>query len=263
MEIIGYILSAGIGIVLGLLGGGGSILTLPVLVYVLGKDETLSTSYSLFIVGTAALVGAIQYARQKRVNYRAALVFLIPSALAVAFSQGYVLKRIPEVLYSNGTFAFTRGTAIMVVFSLIMLLASRSMIRNKKKENPHQPIAFNYPLIMLEGALVGFITGIVGAGGGFLIVPALTLLARLPIKLAIGTSLLIISGKSLFGFFTTIGNKAIEWDFLLIFVSWTVLGIFIGAYISKFVSPPKLKKIFGWFILVMAILIIYKELIAH
>ena len=151
----------------------------------------------------------------------------------------------------------------MLFFAVIMLLAGLSMIRkNKSEENDKEPsgIIYNYPMIVLEGAIIGTITGIVGAGGGFLIIPALVLLARLPMKMAIGTSLLIIAVKSLAGFLGDLSNQSIDWVFLLSFTGLAILGIFIGTYLSKFVDNQKLKKGFGWFVIIMSVYIILKEL---
>lgn len=262
MYFAGLALASFAGFVLGLLGGGGSILIVPILVYVLGVDEALSTSYSLFVVGVASLVGAFQYAQKKLVEYKTAVVFVIPAAIAVWFAQAYVLKWIPDVLYQGESFTMTKGMAIMVFFAIIMLVASYSMIRDRKDKDESEDveIKYNYPMILLEGLGVGFVTGIVGAGGGFLIVPALVILARLPVKLAIGTSLLVISGKSLLGFFGSMGSKTIDWPFLLLFTGLAVAGIFVGTYASKFVPAKKLKKGFGWFVLLMGGVIIFKEM---
>jgi uncharacterized membrane protein YfcA len=156
----------------------------------------------------------------------------------------------------------TKNIAIMVFFAFVMLLASISMIRNKRKDEVKESeIKYNYPLIIIEGLVVGLVTGIVGAGGGFLIIPALVLMARLPMKKAVATSLLIIGIKSLIGFIGDVENLEIDWTFLLSFSSLSVIGIFIGIWLNKFIDGKKLKKGFGWFVLIMAIYILYKELI--
>ena len=157
----------------------------------------------------------------------------------------------------------TKNLAIMLFFAIIMLLASVSMIRNKRKETDEEAeITYNYPLIIVEGLVVGTITGIVGAGGGFLIIPALVLLAKLPMKKAVATSLFIIAIKSLIGFLGDVQNLEIDWPFLLIFTGISIVGIFIGIWLNKFIDGKKLKKAFGWFVLVMGIYIIYKEITA-
>ncbi|OIN58320.1 sulfite exporter TauE/SafE family protein [Arsenicibacter rosenii] len=261
VEIIGFSASILIGVSLGLIGGGGSILTLPVLVYLLGINPVISTAYSLFVVGTTSLVGSVNYMRKQQVNYKAAMVFSIPSFLAVFLTRKYVVPAIPDPVFSSGAFVLSKSVTIMMFFALIMLAASFSMIRDKKGETTitEGPIRFNLPLIALEGALVGTLTGFVGAGGGFLIIPALVLLARLPMKMAVGTSLLIIAAKSLIGFLGDLSNMAVDWTFLLEFTALSVVGIFVGSYLSRFIAGEKLKRAFGWFVLVMGIYILVKE----
>ena len=261
VQIFGYSASILIGVSLGLIGGGGSILTLPVLVYLLGFSPVLSTAYSLFIVGTTSFVGSINYMRKGLINYQAAFVFAIPSFISVFLTRKYLVPTIPDSLFTLAGFEVTKNIGIMLFFALVMLAASYSMIMSKKKEDEEsEKLKFNYPLIGLEGAVVGILTGIVGAGGGFLIIPALVLLARLPMKMAVGTSLLIIATKSLIGFMGDISNINVNWTFLLQFTSLSVIGIFIGSYFSKFIEGEKLKKSFGWFVLVMGIYIITKEI---
>ena len=262
LEIFGFGASILIGVSLGLIGGGGSILTLPVLVYLLHLNPVTSTAYSLFIVGSTSLVGSFTYMRKELVNYQAAIVFAIPSFIAVYLTRKYLVPSIPSSLFTVGGFEVTKNIAIMVFFALVMLGASYSMIKDKKeaKRNDSEELKFNYPLISLEGGVVGILTGIVGAGGGFLIIPALVLLARLPMKMAVGTSLLIIAAKSLIGFVGDMSNMQVDWPFLLEFTALSVVGIFVGTYMSKYIPGEKLKKSFGWFVLVMGMYIIAKEL---
>ena len=227
MEVIGFIGAALIGISLGLIGGGGSILTVPVLVYFFLIDPVLATAYSLFIVGVSAMFGAISNMRKGQVDYKTAVVFAVPSLIAVFISRLYIIPIIPDVIYTSGDFELTKSIALMVFFALIMLLVAFSMMRSKSKEEEESTNRkkFNYPLIFLEGIVVGFVTGIVGAGGGFLIVPALVLLVGLPMKKAVGTSLLIITVKSLIGFGGDLAAKQeIDWNFLLGFSLVAVLG---------------------------------------
>lgn len=261
IELVGFGASILIGVSLGLIGGGGSILTLPVLVYLLHIDPVLSTAYSLFVVGSTSLVGSVSFMKKKLVNYRAALVFAIPSFTTVFLTRKFLVPIIPDPLFSMGEFEMTKNMGIMIFFALIMLAASYSMIRKSTVEenNGEEELKFNYPMIALEGALVGVLTGIVGAGGGFLIIPALVLFARLPMKMAVGTSLLIIAAKSLIGFLGDLSNLTIDWNFLLVFTSLSVIGIFVGSYLSKFIPGDKLKTAFGWFVLVMGTYIMLKE----
>ena len=266
MEIIGYIASVFIGISLGLIGGGGSILTVPVLVYLFGESAELSTAYSLFIVGTTALVGGIRNATMGNVNYKTAVVFTIPAFIAVYLTRAYLVPAIPQDIVTVGTFTLTKDIAIMVFFALVMLAASVSMIRNKREEKDEEaetePV-FNVPAIVAEGAVVGVLTGIVGAGGGFLIIPALVLFAKLPMKKAVGTSLLIIAAKSLIGFIGDVQRPdlIIDWTLLLTVTAIAVAGIFVGIYATNFIDGKKLKKGFGWFVLVMAVYIIWKQIV--
>ncbi len=261
IEIMGFAAAILIGVSLGLIGGGGSILTLPVLVYLLHINPVISTAYSLFIVGTTSLVGSASFMKKNLVNYRAALVFAIPSFTTVFLTRKYLVPAIPDPLFTFSGLEISKNVGIMLFFAIIMLAASYSMIKTKKDENEEATVElkFNYPMIALEGGLVGMLTGIVGAGGGFLIIPALVLFARLPMKMAVGTSLLIIAAKSLIGFLGDLSNIQVDWAFLLPFTALSVLGIFLGTYLSKFISGEKLKKSFGWFVLVMGIYIIVKE----
>ncbi len=263
-EMVGYIAALMIGISLGLIGAGGSILTVPVLVYLLDVEPVLATAYSLFIVGVTALTGAVDYMRKNLVNYQAALIFAIPSFVAEFLTRKFVMPAIPAVLWQNDHFTLSKPVGIMLFFALIMAAAAISMIRNGqkngRKEPQNAPASFNFPMIGLEGFLVGALTGLVGAGGGFLIIPALVLFAKIPMKLAVGTSLLIIAAKSLIGFTGDIGQQPIDWRFLVSFTAMPIVGIFIGGWLTKFISGEKLKKGFGWFVLVMATYMVYKEL---
>jgi hypothetical protein len=264
MEILGYILAAIVGISLGLIGSGGSILTVPVLVYVMSVNPVLATAYSLFIVGSTALVGGVQSAIQKKVDFKTVLIFGIPSIAAVYATRMWLVPLIPKELFSIGTLVITKPIALMLLFAVVMILASISMIKTSKKKevvDENIPMKYNYPVILLEGTVVGLLTGLVGAGGGFLIIPALVLLARMPMKLAVGTSLFIIAAKSLIGFIGDLqGSQVIDWKLLGSFTGFAVLGIFIGIYLSKKIPGDKLKKAFGWFVLVMGIYIIIKEI---
>jgi hypothetical protein len=261
MEIIGYISSILIGISLGLIGSGGSILTVPVLVYLFGVDAVVATAYSLFIVGFTAAVGSVGYFKKGLVNIKTVIVFGIPSIVAVFLTRAYIVPAIPKEVFTLGTFVITKSILLMLLFAVLMVAASYSMIKKDKKktEENEGPQKFNYPVILLEGAVVGIVTGLVGAGGGFLIIPALVLLSKLPIKEAVGTSLVIIAAKSLIGFFGEGSGTIINWSLLAMVSAFATVGIFIGIYLSKKIDGAKLKPIFGWFVLVMGIYIIIKE----
>ena len=261
MEIAGWIMALVIGITLGLLGGGGSILTVPVLVYMLGINPVVSTGYSLFIVGISAFVGAISYYKKDLIDIKTAVIFGIPAIVGVYLSRLFLVPAIPEELFSVGAFLVTKNIGIMVLFAVMMIAASVSMIKGRKDREVNPDRKFNYPLILLEGFVVGLFTGLVGAGGGFLIIPALVILSDLPMKMAVGTSLAIISVKSLIGFIGEVQIHTPDWIFLLGFSALAVVGIFVGTKLSNVIPGQKLKPVFGWFVLVMGVYILGKELL--
>lgn len=261
LEIFGYVGALLIGVVLGLIGGGGSILTVPVLVYLLAVNPVTATAYSLFVVGSSSLIGAFKNMQKGLVEFRTAIVFSIPAFIAVYVTRKYLVPAIPEELFSLGGLEITKDIGIMLFFAIIMIVTSVSMIKEEKTMLPKSgKPTYNYPLIILEGVVVGVLTGIVGAGGGFLIIPALVLMAKLPMKQAVATSLLIIAVKSLIGFTGDIQNLDIKWLFLLVFTGLSIAGIFLGVYLNKFINGEKLKKGFGWFIFIMGVYIIWAEI---
>jgi len=274
MELLGYIGAILMGLSLGLIGGGGSILTVPILVYLFQVDAVLATAYSLFIVGLTSLVGSVSHVKLGNIHWRTAVVFGIPSIISVFLTRSYLVPRIPDPIFTLGqdpsggaAFVMTKAVGLMVLFAIIMVMAAYSMIKPSNKSAVASGVSadvepqFNYPLILAEGAIVGVVTGLVGAGGGFLIIPALVLLAKLPMKQGVGTSLMIIAAKSLIGFVGDMrGNEVIDWSFLATFSSIAVVGILLGSWLSKRIPGEKLKPAFGWFVLVMGTYIIVKEL---
>ncbi|WP_164110250.1 MULTISPECIES: sulfite exporter TauE/SafE family protein [Sphingobacterium] len=262
MEIVGYIASILIGVLLGLIGGGGSILTVPVLVYLFSILPVTATAYSLFIVGTTSIVGSVTYFKKGLVNIKTAVVFGIPSIVAVFLTRKYILTTIPDSLFTLAGFEVTKDIFLMVLFAVLMVVAAYTMLKEKKSEvkKSIEPQKFNYPMILLEGSFVGVLTGLVGAGGGFLIIPALVLFSKLPMKEAVGTSLVIIAAKSLIGFTGELGHTQLNWTFLLLLTSLSIVGIFIGSYLTKFINSDKLKPAFGVFVLIMGIYILVKEI---
>jgi uncharacterized membrane protein YfcA len=263
MEILGYIASLIIGISLGLIGGGGSILTVPVLVYLFSVDPIVAMAYSLFIVGATALVGAIPRFKEGLVNLRTAIIFGIPSIAAVYATRKFIVPAIPDSVFFIGSFEVTRPVLLMGLFAVLMVAASISMIRKPKNkiQETDKPQEFNYPIIFLEGSVDGVLTGLVGAGGGFLIIPALVVLSKLPMKQAVGTSLLIIAAKSLIGFTSDLGKYPFDWVLLLSVSALAIVGIFIGNALARKVDGNKLKVGFGWFVLVMGVYILISQLL--
>ncbi|WP_367867639.1 sulfite exporter TauE/SafE family protein [Pedobacter sp. WC2423] len=261
MDIAGYLASIFIGISLGLIGGGGSILTVPVLVYLFSTDAVLATTYSLFIVGTTSIVGSLSYFKKELVNIKMAVVFGIPSIISVFLTRAYIMPSIPGEIFRAGNFILTKSIFLMLIFAVLMVFASYSMIKKDEhaSDDTTQKQPFNYPLVFAIGIFIGTITGFIGAGGGFLIIPVLANLLKLPMKIAVGTSLLIISTNSLIGFLFSLSHTSVHWHFLLTITFIAIVGILTGSFLSTKIDGKKLKPAFGWFVLVMGIYIIIKE----
>lgn len=260
LELFGYVAAAFIGLSLGLIGGGGSILTVPVLVYLFGVDAVTATAYSLFIVGATSLVGAWPKHKEGLVDLKTALAFGAPSIVAVYLTRAWMVPFIPDPVFALGEYELSKRLLLMGLFAMLMVFASLSMIRDKKPvANAASGQGFRWGLILLEGAVVGVLTGLVGAGGGFLIIPALVLFTGLPMKKAVGTSLLIIAAKSLIGFTGDLGQLAPNWKLLGVVTAIAIGGILIGNILARQIDGQKLKKGFGWFVLVMGIYILLKE----
>ncbi len=262
LELFGYFSALIIGISLGLIGGGGSILAVPVLAYLFLVNERVATAYSLFVVGSSALVGGVKQHLKGFVDWRTAVVFGLPAIIGVTLVRAYVVPVLPEVIFKIEEFEFTRRMTMFGLFALLMFPAAVSMLRGReqKSHNSSDVKKYNYHIILIEVLLVGGITGLIGAGGGFLIIPALVILAKVEMKVAVGTSLIIIALKSLLGFF--LGDALtmqIDWLFLAKFTSLSLVGIFIGSYLGNFIDGQRLKKGFGYFIFVMAFFIFYME----
>ena len=263
MELLGYFLAVIIGLLLSLLGGGGSILTVPVLVYIFEIEPGLATAYSLLIVGSTSAIASINYLLKGLASPKTALFFSFPSFIMVFITRKYLMPLIPNEIAQFGDFVLTKNALIMITFALLMVLASKAMIKKRKEVNSISEAIkrVNYGLIFLEGLVVGTLTGFVGVGGGFLIIPVLTNFVKLPMKLAVGTSLMIIAINSLIGFTGDIGKHEMNWTFLGIFVSLALVGVLIGTTLSKRLDNQQLKPAFGWFTLLMGTWILIKELI--
>lgn len=260
MEILGYFFSILIGVLLGLIGGGGSILAVPLLVYLFKMDAVIATSYSLFIVGVSSYVGVVNFLKKNLVDLKTAFLFGIPSIVTIYITRSFLLPQIPANIISINTFTLTKNMFLMLFFSMLMFASSLSMLKkNVNKETPTTKKNFGASIIV--GLFVGIISGLVGAGGGFIIIPALVFFLNLSIKKAIGTSLLIIALNSTIGFLSNIKSIEIDMHFLLFITSLSILGMLIGIYLSNRIAGENLKPMFAWFVMLIAVLILYKEII--
>lgn len=265
MELLGYAASVLMGLSLGMIGGGGSILTVPILVYLFQVNPILATGYSLFIVGLTSLIGGVSNYFKGTVDLKTGFIFALPSFVGVYLSRAYVVPQLPDPVFSIGSLMIGKSFLIMAVFAVLMVLASVSMIRDKKDKTPAQTKVLSLPkrmaLIALEGLVVGGITGFVGAGGGFLIIPALVVLVGMPMKIAVGTSLFIISLKSLIGFIGDLQSQAsIDWILLFSISTISIAGLFGGMLFANRVPEKALKKGFGYFVLLMGAFVLFDQI---
>jgi uncharacterized membrane protein YfcA len=263
MGLIGYLSALLIGISLGALGMGGSILTVPIMIYIMHIKPFDATGYSLFVVGITSAIGCANYIRDKMVDIRRAVVFAIPSIASVFLFRIYIMPRIPVVIFQISGFTMTRDLLIILVFAVLMMLIAYNMIHNSKKLEPHvEQQKADYILLFFIGLISGMLTGFIGVGGGFIILPALVLLARIPVRMAIGTSLLIIAVNSLIGFAgeMIVRKEKIDFTFLLVFASFAACGVLLGYRLASHAAASNLKKIFGWLVLIAGVVIFISEL---
>jgi len=260
MEIVGYIAALLIGLSLGLIGGGGSILTIPVLVYLFGLSPSIATGYSLFIVGCSSLAGAWKNYRKGNIHFKAAFYFGITSIITVVLIRKLLIPVLPEHFFMIGSFVVTKSLITMLLFAIVMIVASLNMIRKQVVKTDPNDHHIHLTKALIRGVEVGILTGLLGAGGGFLIIPILIFSFHLPMKDAIGTSLLIIAMNSLFGFAGDLFHQHFDWRLLLPITAISITGTFIGRRLGQDLPGEKLKKWFGWFVLIMGIYIIIHEL---
>ncbi|HET6969007.1 MAG TPA: sulfite exporter TauE/SafE family protein [Ornithinibacter sp.] len=251
------VLAVLVGVALGLLGGGGSILTVPLLVYVAGLDAKEAIATSLLVVGVTSLAALVPHARAGRVRWRTGAIFGVAAMLG-AYAGGRVAE-------------FISGTVLLVAFALMMVATAVAMIRGRSRagtggpgEAAGQGAARDLPvkLVLLEGVVVGLVTGLVGAGGGFLVVPALVLLGGLPMPVAVGTSLLVIAMKSFAGLAGYLSSVTIDWGLALAVTGMAVVGSVVGALLSGRVPQDRLRQAFGWFVLVMGVVVLGQSALA-
>ena len=252
MAIIGLLLAALMGISLGLLGGGGSILAVPILTYVVGFGAKEAIASSLAVVGLTSFFAAVGHWRSGNVNVRVALIFG-----AVAMTSTYLGARLA---------VFFSGAAQLALFAAVMIVAAYFMFRENGSNSPEDGSdedyagkRMSYGLIVVEGLAVGVLTGLVGVGGGFLIVPALVVLGKVPMKVAVGTSLLVIAMKSAAGFAGYLGQVEVRWGYLALFTAAAIAGSLGGTYLVRYVPQGTLKKAFAVFLIVMGVFILYQN----
>lgn len=255
------------GLLLGALGGGGSILALPIFVYVLGIEPILATTYSLFVVGVSSSFGAFKSFKNKLVDFNAFIYFGIASIISVVITRAFILDLVPDII-NLPLISLTKGKFVMLLFSILMLGAAISMIINKNEAKPQEKIIqsrsnlIDKILLILQGLFDGLITGLVGAGGGFLIVPTLVLISKIDVKIAVATSLAIISIKTIIGFISSYKpNTNIDFTFLTIFTLIAIFGIILGLKLATKIKEEQTKKYFGYFLIIASFYIFYKEFI--
>jgi len=258
MEIIGYPAAFLIGLVLGLIGGGGSLLAMPILVYLFSFQVTEATAYSLVIVGATSIFGACQRFTVSCIDLRTAFTFGLPSVLVVFVIRKWLMPYLPETILTFDSLFISRRLFLLSMFSFLTMGAAYVMITKKIRPLISFGKMKSFYLIII-GIVIGVVTGIVGIGGGFLIIPALLYLANLPFSKAVGTSLLIIAIKSAFGFAADTSHYDFDWLFLFIIILIAISGIFVGNRWSVKVPQDKLKTSFGWFTLAMATIILVNE----
>lgn len=259
MQVIGWASMWLVGVTLGLIGGGGSILTVPILVYLFHLDPAQATGYSLFIVGATSLAGAIAHATEGNVAARAATAFALPSLVAVYLMRRFVVPALPAVFVVSPGLVVSRNTVLMLGFTVVMAFAAVVMIRRRTGAETPASTA-RWPVLSVLGVVVGAVAGFFGAGGGFLIVPALALIAGLPMQLAIGTSLAIISVQSLAGFIGVVQTAPqVEWPLVFSLSSVALTGMALGFALCRRAYGAQLRVVFGWFVLAMSVLIALRE----
>ncbi|HWB63130.1 MAG TPA: sulfite exporter TauE/SafE family protein [Chitinophagales bacterium] len=259
-HIFGYIGALCTGLVLGLMGGGGGLLAIPILVYLFGVEASVATGYSLFLVALTASSGAFQNIRKKMVDYHAAFYYGLPSVITLYIMRRYVMPAIPKALFTVGNYTVQKNQLILFALAIVMFAAAYKMITSDNDVITDEPHKANKLKLATLAVVIGSFLGLVGAGGGFLVMPSLIYFANLPPKKAVGTALVIVSVNSLIGFIGDLGtHTAFNWSFLLTFSFFSISGVFIGHYLAGFIHNHLLKKYFGWFILVVGIWIVIKE----
>lgn len=263
MHVLGYAGAVLTGLILGLLGGGGALMSIPVLVYLFHIEASVATGYSLFLIGITASVGALQTIRHKLVHMQAVLYYGIPSVITVYSVRRFLIPNLPNTLFTIGSYVVDKNHFILFLLSLVMIIAGYKMIVSQEPEQKELSNAgIDRIKLPLYAILVGAFIGLVGAGGGFLMIPALVYFGNLPMKKAVGTSILLVAINSFVGFLGDVhSSEQMAWSFLFIFSAFSIVGFFIGFYLHRKIPVNVFKKYFGIFLILMAVFIVLKEAI--
>jgi uncharacterized membrane protein YfcA len=263
IEVLGFPAMVLMGVVLGTIGAGGSILVVPILVYLFGVAPSIATGYSLVIVGTTALAAAVAYVRRGQSDPRMALVFGFPAIVAVYLTRRLLFPAIPDPVFASGGIVLSKDAAVMVLFAGFALVAAASMLRGSRDaeaQATRRGASLDIPLLASLGFGVGILTGLVGAGGGFMILPVLVLFGGLPMKVAIGTDLIIIAAKSLLGFVGEMqAVEELDYGFVGLITLLPLAGMALGTYLNRLLPASVLRTAFGWFVLAMGGFIVVRE----
>lgn len=264
LHIIGYLGAVLVGFVLGLMGGGGALISIPILVYLFHIEVSVATSYSLFLIAITASSGAYHNIRKNLVDYNAALYYGIPSVISVFAVRRWVMPNLPKVIFTIGNFPVSKSLFILVVLVIVMVMAAYKMIVSNDAELDKTEHKINHFRLSFFAVLIGSFLGLVGGGGGFLMVPALIYFANVHLKKAVGTALVLVAVNSFIGFLGDLSSHIqIDWALFATFLFFSIGGVFIGHYMVAYTQGNKMKKYFGYFLLVVAAFIVIKEFATH
>jgi uncharacterized membrane protein YfcA len=260
----GYLLALLMGTVLGLTGAGGAILTVPILVYFFKIKPEIATGYSLFIVGVISSITTVHYWKNKQSDLLVAFLFASPSMVSMLLTRALILPSIPDVILTNEHFVLHKDIVIMLLFAALMIAAGVFMLIPRPQMDVEsvktKMTSKKLIVLLLMSLFLGFVAGLVGAGGGFMIIPLLSLFFKFPLKIAIGTSLAIVSINSLIGFSGDLMRGiSLDWLILIPFLFLSLFGIFLGTFVAKKIHPKHIRQLFGVFVILMGLTIMINE----
>jgi uncharacterized membrane protein YfcA len=260
MDYLGYFALIGIGLILSLTGAGGSLLSLPILVYLFSLDVVTASSYSLFIVGTTSLIGAWLEHKRHRVDFRTGIVFGIFSVISIFVTRTWIVPRIPDEILLSDSLTVTKRVLMLGIFALLAISSSAIILLKHTWTTSHTAES-RLKFLIPTGIVTGIVVGLAGVGGGFLILPSLLLFARLPFKPAVGTTLLIIGFNSMLGFLGDVINYPINWLFLLLITCFSIVGMLLGHLYSARMPRHYIRLAFGWIVLTVAVAMLAREFV--